>query len=108
MHIITIRHLNEAAARYADAAAEIAAWHTIVKQARWTNFVELRETFADADAVDGCVIFNVRRNRYRLVTAVHYAGEYQGNPTMGRVYIRSFLTRKEYDNPRKWEREYSR
>jgi mRNA interferase HigB len=108
VHVISARHLDEASSRYPDAAAEIAAWHAIVKNVRWTSFVGVRQTFADADAVDGYVIFNVRRNRYRLVTVVHDAGEYDGKPTMGHVYIRSFLTHKECDNPGDWDKEYGR
>lgn len=29
--------------------------------------------FKDADCVNGYVIFNIRRNRYRLVTVIQYA-----------------------------------
>ena len=77
-----------------------------MKQARWTKFVEIRQTFTDADSVDGYVIFNIRRNRYRLVTVVHYAREKSERSTMGHVYIRSFLTHKEYDTRANWDKEY--
>ena len=29
--------------------------------------------FKDADSVDGYVIFNIRQNRYRLITVIHCA-----------------------------------
>lgn len=107
MHVVTRKHLTDAASRYPDAAGEIAAWVRIVEDARWENFVQLRQTFTDADDVEGYVIFNIRRNRYRLVTVVHYARERNGKPTMGHVYIRSFLTHKEYDNRANWDdKEY--
>lgn len=57
----------------------------------------MRESFPNADDVDGFVVFNIRRNRYRLIVAVHYAREIDGNLTLGHVYIGSFLTHKEYD-----------
>ena len=71
------------------------------------KFIEIRQTFSDADNVDGYVIFNVRRNRYRLVTIVHYARERGGKPTMGHIYIRSFLTHKEYDDRTNWDKDCS-
>jgi mRNA interferase HigB len=103
MHAITRRHLSEAANRYRDTASEISAWVKIVEDSRWENFMQVRQTFPDADNVDGYVIFNVRHNRYRLVTIIHYARERNGNRTMGHVYVRSFLTHKEYDNRSNWD-----
>lgn len=108
MHVVTLKHLSEAATKYPDAAKEIASWYVIVRTARWTNFADVRRTFADADAVDGYVIFNIRHNRFRLVTVIHYARERHGRPTMGHVYVRSFLTHKQYDNPANWDKEYGR
>lgn len=106
MHVVTVKHLNEAASQYPDAANEISAWLEIVKGVRWTNFVNVREVFPDADAVDGYVVFDIRHNRYRLVTVIHYAKVRNGKLTEGHVYIRSFLTHKEYDNPANWDKEF--
>ena len=75
MHVVTEKHLNRAMKRYPDAAQEIMAWRTIAKAARWRNFVDVRQVFKEADAVKGYVIFNVRQNRYRLVTIIHYSRE---------------------------------
>lgn len=103
MHIITEKHLNRAAGQYPDAAKEIAVWHKIVKAARWRNLVEVRQAFKDADAVEGYVIFNIRQNRYRLVTIIHYSRKKDGGLTEGHVYIRSFLTHKQYNDPANWD-----
>jgi mRNA interferase HigB len=104
MHVVTKKHLIVAAEVYPDAAKEIAAWHKVVTGARWWNFVEVREVFKDADNVDGYVIFNIRRNRYRLITVIHYSRAKEDRITEGHVYIRSFLTHQEYDNPANWKR----
>jgi mRNA interferase HigB len=72
----------------------------------WHNFPEVRRTFKDADNVRGYVIFDFRRNRYRLVTVIHYAKPANQQRTGGHVYIRSFLTHKEYDNPANWDRKF--
>jgi mRNA interferase HigB len=77
-----------------------------VSQVRWHTFTEVRRTFPDADSVNGYVIFNIGRNRYRLVTVIHYARTTATRQTQGHCYIRSFLTHKEYDNPADWDKEY--
>lgn len=97
MHIVTIKRLQEASKAYREAAKEIGSWIRIVKTARWRNFQELRTSFPDADDVEGFVIFNIRRNRYRLLVAVHCAKVIERRLTLGHVYIGSFMTHKEYD-----------
>src|SRR5665213_3853545 len=90
---------RDTSAQYPDAAKEIQAWTAIVEAVRWHNFEEVRQMFKDADSVEGYVVFNIRGNRYRLVTVIHYAKTTKQKQTEGHVYIRSFLTHKEYDNP---------
>lgn len=97
MHIVTVKRLQRASEKYREAAKELGAWIVIGKAARWRNFEELRASFPDADDVDGFVVFNIRRNRYRLIVAVHYAKRIEGQLTLGHIYIGSFMTHKEYD-----------
>lgn len=108
VHIVTVKHLGEAMDNYPDAADEIKAWTTIVRNVRWRNFVEVRGIFKDADSVDDYVIFNFRHNRYRLVTIIHYAKTLGDRQTGGHIYIRSFLTHKEYDNRGNWDRRHGK
>jgi mRNA interferase HigB len=106
VYIVTRRHLNEAINHYPDAAHEVKAWATIVEVVRWHNFSEVRSMFTDADYVDGYVVFNIRQNRYLLITIIHYAKTSDRKQTGGHVYIRSFLTHKEYDNRKNWDRRF--
>ena len=108
VHIVTRKHLSEAMEEYPDAADEIKAWMAIVGGVRWHNFPEVRSTFKDADHVKGYVLFDFRRNRYRLVTVIHYAKTTNQRRTQGHVYVRSFLTHKEYDNPANWDRKFGK
>jgi mRNA interferase HigB len=108
VHIVTRKHLKEAMQSYPDAAKEIRAWTSIVEAVRWRNFDDVRRMFKDADSVDGYVIFNIRHNRYRLITVIHYAKTTDERQTEGHVYIRSFLTHTEYDNRRNWDRRYGK
>ncbi len=94
MVVVTRKHLAEAAAKYRESAEELAAWLAIVTRVRWKSFSEVRGSFLDADMVDGHVVFDIRRNRYRLITVIHFAKE----GTVGHIYIRSFLTHKVYEN----------
>ena len=104
MHVVTRKHLSEAEEQYPEAAREIRAWYRIANEVRWRNFTEVRQVFKDADNVDGYLIFNIRQNRYRLVTIIHYARERDGRATEGHIYIRSFLTHRQYDNPANWDK----
>jgi mRNA interferase HigB len=108
VHIVALRHLSEAMRVYPDAANEIRAWRTVVKSARWHNFEEVEMRFKDADEVDGYVIFNIRHNRYRLITLIHYAKTTKNPETQGHVYICSFLTHKEYNNRKNWDRRFGK
>jgi mRNA interferase HigB len=106
VHVVTRKHLSEAIARYPDAANEIKAWMVIVAAVRWHNIDEVRATFKDADPVGGYVVFDIRRNRYRLITVIHYSKTTSEKQTEGHVYIRSFLTHKEYNNRNNWDRRF--
>ena len=108
MHIVTVKHLKEAMEKYPGAANEIRAWKAIVEVVRWHNIEEVRSIFKDADPVDGYVVFNVRHNRYRLITVIHYAKTTSEVQTEGHVYIRSFLTHKEYNNRSNWDKRYGK
>jgi mRNA interferase HigB len=108
MHVVTRKRLIEAEEQYQDAAKEIEAWYKIASAARWRNFVEVWQVFNDADDVDGRVIFNIRQNRYRLVTIIHYSREKDGRTTEGHIYVRSFLTHNEYDNKASWDKGIKR
>lgn len=108
MTIVTRKPLDQAVPKFRDAAVEVAAWKAIVSQVRWKNFTELCATFPDADAVDGYVVFNIRHNRYRLITVIHYSKQLPDRVTQGHVYIRSFLTHSAYENRGNWEKEFGR
>jgi mRNA interferase HigB len=97
VHVITVKRLQQAVEEHEDAASDLGSWIRIVKTVRWKNFLELRASFADADDVNGMVVFNIRHNRYRLITAVHYAKVIEQRLTLGHVYIGAFLTHKQYD-----------
>ena len=106
VQIVTRTYLEEAMEAQKDAADELKKWRRTVKAARWRRFEEVHSIVTDADDGKDYVIFNIRGNRYRLVTVIHDVKVVGGKQTKGQVYIRSFLTHKEYDNPDNWDRKY--
>jgi mRNA-degrading endonuclease HigB of HigAB toxin-antitoxin module len=73
MVIVTRRHLEHAAFKDKDAAQRVEGMGRYCRQ---SSLAQLRRGscfFPDADNTRGYVIFNVRHNRYRLITHIHYA-----------------------------------
>jgi mRNA interferase HigB len=85
------------AEQHPDAAVALAAWVQNASQARWRNLTEVRKVYPHADPVNvasrrTAVVFNIRGNRYRLVTAIHYNRQV--------VYTLRFMTHAEYSKDR--------
>lgn len=77
MRIISRRRLREFwESRRNDAdmsKRDLSSWYKLAKNADWTNFAELRQTFGSADQVGNCIVFDVGNNRYRLIGRINYA-----------------------------------
>ena len=94
MHVISRKKLKEAAERHPEIESALDAWFRIAKRALWQNLPDVRRTFATADAVAKWTVFNIKGNKYRLITEINYR--------FRRVYIRHVLTHAEYDRE-KWK-----
>jgi mRNA interferase HigB len=83
----------------ADLTNDLNAWLQTVKAAQWKTFVELRGTFTSADNVDGMTVFNIRNNRFRLITRVIYSrwSEPDQEWTPGQILVGAVMTHAEYD-----------
>lgn len=89
MHVITKPALVEFWTKYPDSETPLLAWFRIMEGCAFTDFNNLRATFASADYVDGLTVFNIGGNKYRLITAIHY--------NRAKVFIRAVLTHSDYD-----------
>jgi mRNA interferase HigB len=94
MHVISRKKLKAAATRHPDLEAALDAWFRIAKRAVWRDLTDVRMTLATADAVERWTVFNIKGNKYRLITEINYR--------FRRVYIRHVLTHAEYDRE-KWK-----
>jgi len=92
MHVISRKRLNEFAARYPDTRASLARWYWLARRNDFLNFAELRAIFPSADRVGKLTVFNIGGNNVRLIAAIHY--------NRRKIYVRSVLTHKEYDEQR--------
>jgi mRNA interferase HigB len=107
MRIIKPAKLAEFCAHHASCKEPLLRWYGIAGISNWTSFVEMRSVFRDADEVvvksgKKAVVFNIKRNDYRLITAVHYTKtvrDAEGNSKVieGRIYLFYLLTHAEYD-----------
>jgi mRNA interferase HigB len=97
MRVIHGGTVKQWAARYADAGESLAAWLKNAIDARWQNLAAVRQVYPHADPVEVAsgrtvVVFNIRGNRYKLVTAIHYNRQV--------VYTLCFMTHGEYSKNR--------
>jgi mRNA interferase HigB len=97
MRIIARRALREFVAGrngYRDQAAlkgALDTWFAEVKNARWSSAADVRRSYATASIISAdLIVFNVKGNDYRLVTAVDFE--------KGIVWIKWIGTHKDYDN----------
>ena len=89
MHVIAKPALIEFWTKHPNAASPLQAWYRTMESEAFSDFNELKATFASADYVDGQTVFNIGGNKYRLIAAIHY--------NRHKVYIRAVLTHVEYD-----------
>ena len=62
----------------------------------WRNWSDIRRSFASADLVGNCVVFNIGGNKFRLVTRIFYPSH--------KVFVLKVMTHKEYGTG-KWKSE---
>ena len=77
MRIIKEAFLVATGREHPPAASHLDVWRKTVKKAAWRNLVDVRQSFPDTDAVKvrsgrTVLIFNIRRNDYRLIAAAHF------------------------------------
>jgi len=76
--------------QYRTAEQPLKAWHDEVKNAKWTNYNDLRNEFPKASIVgNDRVVFDIHGGAFRLIVKCQFK--------MNAVFIRFFGTHKEYD-----------
>ncbi len=88
MHVIAKPALIAFWTIYPDAERPLQVWYQTMERETFSDFNELRKTFASADYVDGLTVFNIGGNKYRLIASIHY--------NRRKVYVRNVLMHTEY------------
>jgi len=89
MNVISFKRIREFNLVHPDSENSLRAWFTTQKKSHWRNLVELKETYPSADQVGRYTVFNIRGNKYRLISRIVYRSQ--------TVFIVMILTHEEYD-----------
>ncbi|AFR35974.1 type II toxin-antitoxin system HigB family toxin [Riemerella anatipestifer] len=80
------RYLNDRP----DHSIEVWRWYLIVKDADWSNFAEMKQSFNSVDSVgNGLFVFNIKGNHCRIVARVIFGAR--------TVFVKFVGTHAEYD-----------
>lgn len=82
--------------QHADSQSSLRATLKVFEDAMWRSIVEVKQTYPHADAVGKCTVFNIKGNKYRLITKIDYRAQ--------TVRIKRVLTHAEYDKE-KWKKD---
>lgn len=90
MRIIARKTLRDFWEKHPDAEQPLKVWHAEALHSAWILPKDIKARYPAASFLAGNrVVFNIKGNKYRLVTHVRY--------DLGRVYIRFIGTHPEYD-----------
>ncbi|MCB1041375.1 MAG: type II toxin-antitoxin system HigB family toxin [Acidobacteria bacterium] len=88
--LFTLKRFWESNSEYLDAKQPTLAWYRHSLNADWSSPVDVKADFNHASVLkDGRVVFNIARNKYRLVVWINYGYRV--------VYIRFIGTHAQYD-----------
>ncbi len=94
--MISRKRLREFSGAHPDSEKALDTWYRVAKGARWTKLLDVQKVYPAAEAAGRLTIFNIRGNRYRLITVTHYPSQ--------TIFVRTALTHAEYDKD-KWKHE---
>ena len=80
-----------------DVQLEALACYRVATNADWPDFARVQESFPDADLVDRLLVFNIRRNRFRLIVYPVFSRQ--------KLYIKALLRHAEYDRG-EWKQKW--
>jgi mRNA interferase HigB len=90
MNVISRPELIKFWTKHPDTEIPLRLWFKKVKRAKWQNLNDLKKEFPTADYVgDNRVVFDIKRNRYRIIVLVFFTGQ--------KMFIRFIGTHAEYD-----------
>lgn len=90
MVVIALSRLRACWKKHPEAEEAIKAWYHAVTEADWGGPPDVKRRFASVSILkNGRAVFNLKGNKYRLVTYIRYSSR--------TVYVRWIGTHAEYD-----------
>ena len=92
MRVIALSTLRDfwSMPEFRDAEEPLKAWYAEASRAEWRQRADIKAQYANASILKGNrVVFNIKGNDYRLVSAIAYR--------MGIVYVKFVGTHAQYD-----------
>ena len=90
MRIVATKTLRDFWGKCPDAEQSLRAWYIEVSKAEWKQPADIKAKYGNASILKNRrVVFNIKGNDYRLVTAVAYS--------TGVVFVKFVGTHKAYD-----------
>jgi mRNA interferase HigB len=90
MKLLGRQILHEFKKKYSDARSQIESWEAEVVEARWETPRDLKRRYPKASILkEQHAVFNISRNKYRLLAQVSYKN--------GIVLVKKIGTHKEYN-----------
>jgi|GEM_PF-326451 mRNA interferase HigB len=89
MRVICNRVLRQFGQTYPDTDGPLQHWRKQVQSRDYQSFADLRSAFGSVDLVGERMIFDIRGNRYRLITYTDFIRQV--------CYVKNFLTHAHYD-----------
>ena len=72
----------------------LGAWWKNAKREQWRSLIDVRKSYASADQVGDCLVFNAPEGM-RLIVGYSYA--YGDPPKGGTLFVKCFLTHRDYE-----------
>ena len=90
MRVVAKKILREFWEKYNDSEQQLKTWYKETSKADWKNPTEIKAEYSKASILkSGRVVFNICRNKYRLVVEINYLRRW--------VFVRFIGTHAEYD-----------
>lgn len=89
MKIIGLSELEACKNNHAEVRRPVSAWISDVEDAKWSCPSDVKDRYPSCSLLSkDCIVFNIKGNKYRLLTKINYANQI--------VLIKKFGTHAEY------------
>jgi mRNA interferase HigB len=90
MNVISYKKIREFISKHSESDAGLNAWYQTAGKASWQNLAEVQQRYSHADLVERYVVFNINKNKYRLIARIVYRSQ--------TIFVIDVFTHEEYDN----------